>query len=223
MKRVILLLFILCIQSYMYADELINVIPLSNNMPVKLEISAYFSFGSSSDCPELAFTDSFGIGNTLKLRLYYDITGPWHANQCYQIDTVDLGVLQAVYKKIEIEMYTVFYNTSPPNDTYYHPDPWTVFLPLSVSSTNSSVNEISIYPNPNNGRFIYSSPTLANEKATSYDVLNSIGQVLHEGAVVPVNRAIKQEVDMSNAPPGVYLLRIYTDKGILRKRFSIEQ
>ena len=65
-------------------------------------------------------------------------------------------------------------------------------------------DQITIYPNPSNGKFNIKSE---NEKIISIDIYNSIGDHLKT-----VN-SIDEEIDLSGFSKGIYLIKINTPKG----------
>ncbi len=73
-------------------------------------------------------------------------------------------------------------------------------------------NILSIYPNPNNGKFIIES---SNEKISRIEILNSLGQ----GVYFNKNLSSTYRIDISGRPPGIYL--VIVNIGDLRKSFKV--
>ena len=76
--------------------------------------------------------------------------------------------------------------------------------------------EIKIYPNPSQGQFIID---FVNEDihAEIY-IFNTYGKKVYQAICLEQNR---QEVDLSNLPPGMYLIVIKTDNRVLREKLII--
>jgi hypothetical protein len=108
-KSIVILIFLLQLSIHVEGVEYlkkVTVLPV-NNDTIKLEIVASFNMGSIDDCPDMVGIDTSRIGDSLYLKVYYDISGVWAANFCQSIDTVDVGVLPVSLKMIKVEMYTV--------------------------------------------------------------------------------------------------------------------
>ena len=76
-------------------------------------------------------------------------------------------------------------------------------------------NDISVNPNPNNGKFTIE---LNNSAIRRLDILNIQGQSIFRNEFEDENRVDIQQ----NLEPGLYLLRIECSKGILSKKIIIE-
>lgn len=96
------------------------------------------------------------------------------------------------------------------------------YLSVGVHSIHSSVSNLALFPNPNNGSFILTGTiaALANQDV-HFDMLDMTGKVLYSGAIVPLNGKINQRVDMSDAniAPGHYMLRVITGSSIEMLQF----
>jgi hypothetical protein len=79
------------------------------------------------------------------------------------------------------------------------------------------VNIISIYPNPNNGKFIISVDTGIN-KIEIYDIL---GQLIHQ--VEYMGEKKDEEVDLSLMSSGMYEIKIENEKKIIVRKVIIHK
>lgn len=85
---------------------------------------------------------------------------------------------------------------------------------LGISPIANGNNDLSLYPNPNNGSF-----TLTGHLATSsnndvsYEVTNMLGQVIQKGTITPHNGDISHAINLENIAMGSYLLKVNTEKG----------
>lgn len=135
-------------------------------------------------------------------------------------DTINLGAISSSVKVIRVEMNTI-QNGSSTLDTIYRPPSITLFLPLSVAGIGNDAVGVTIYPNPNKGSFTLDVPHASNTM-TGFEILNNIGQLVYQKHLASGYGAMKKEIDMGDAPPGVYLLRLQTGKGVQTKRFTIQ-
>ena len=90
----------------------------------------------------------------------------------------------------------------------------------NVAEINSSVDDFSVFPNPNRGdRFTVSFQM--NQKARiSMDLLNGYGRILQREMIEEVFKPGKQEVKLrlNNKAPGIYYLRLYDGKCIQTRK-----
>ena len=73
-------------------------------------------------------------------------------------------------------------------------------------------NELNIYPDPSNGKFTITFPSLTRE----IQILNSVGQVLQTKFVYHEKR-----MDFNLTSDGIYLIRIKTDQQTLTRKLII--
>jgi hypothetical protein len=73
-----------------------------------------------------------------------------------------------------------------------------------------------IYPNPNNGVFAIE---IAKNKIKHIEVINSLGELIVDFKLVQ-SKQNQLEVNL-NSVPGIYLVNIYTDSGIIRQKIFI--
>ncbi len=166
------------------------------------------------------------IGSSYIVSCYYEIPiiGFGFPDDNILTDTINLGVIPAHIKEIYISMYTLEYDDTIP-DTIYQSPTWTLFLPLNVVDRDTDNGDIRIYPNPNNGNFILETPFCLSSKGRKpimVEVMNGVGQILLRDDFSVTGSVLKRTINMTDTPPGIYLLRLHTDEGILTKRFSIE-
>lgn len=89
----------------------------------------------------------------------------------------------------------------------------TIYNQCSVSVyTDVVVHDIlgialSIYPNPNDGKFTIEGIT-QSDKILNLAIVNHLGKVIFRDEVVPVQSKFKSLVDLTGAPSGVYLLQL---------------
>jgi len=217
--KLISLLFLLFSVNVKGVERLKNVTPYFIGSSLQLEIVASFNMGSISDCPEMVGIDTSRIGDSLYLKVYYDISGVWAANFCQTIDTVDVGVLSTNLKMIRIEMYTTMYiPVDNDTDTAYCPQPWIIWLPLTIKEAYA-VESLTILPNPNNGQFVLQGDLSG---VSRFDIVDVAGRVVYADKTPARGGWRKKEIDMGEAPPGMYMLRLHTEKGVMVRKVLVE-
>lgn len=220
MKHILIVLSLLLKSIFVCAAESIAqviVLPATNDT-IKLEVTSYFSYGSGNSCPEVVGTGINSNGDVYELNLYYDVTGPWHAAYCYQVDTFNLGVLPSNINEVRVHLYKVF-NFPPQIDTTYVPPYYFVFLPVSVQGLNDTSDQVHITPNPNNGHFVLQGEL---DGLSRLGIVDVTGRVVYTDNVrVPVGD-LNKEININGALPGLYMLRLYTDKGLLVRKLVVQ-
>jgi len=101
----------------------------------------------------------------------------------------------------------------------------TVGIPnTGVANVSSTMENIDLYPNPNNGSFIIKG-TLGstNIGAVNFVVYNLVGQMVYEDSITPQNNMLNKSFDLNNMPDGIYIMNITGDSGQSKiVRFTIQ-
>jgi len=85
---------------------------------------------------------------------------------------------------------------------------------LAVGSVGNKANDLSLYPNPNNGSFTLSGKVVTTSGSdASYEVTNMLGQIIKRGAITSKNGEVLHTINLDNVAGGTYLLRINTETG----------
>ncbi len=85
---------------------------------------------------------------------------------------------------------------------------------LGVHAVINGNNELTLFPNPNNGSFTLSGKLADNAgNNVSYEVTNMLGQKIYTGSSTPQNGMIKAEISLNDVAPGSYLMRVNTGTG----------
>lgn len=96
-------------------------------------------------------------------------------------------------------------------------------VPVDMGVKNiDPVGFIGLHPNPNNGIFTLSGKALTNERIM-LEVINITGQVVFTDAVIPSNKQVHKQMNISNLPQGVYLLQMKTANGMSTARFTVNK
>lgn len=89
-----------------------------------------------------------------------------------------------------------------------------ITIDLVSGIKNTDLNKaMMVYPNPSNGR-IFVENTSATEKSATVSVLNTVGQTVYTNNF---SNLVKESIDLSNQPDGLYTVRISTASGVVNK------
>eukprot|EP01012_Entosiphon_sulcatum_P064252 TRINITY_DN93033_c0_g1_i1.p1 TRINITY_DN93033_c0_g1~~TRINITY_DN93033_c0_g1_i1.p1 ORF type:complete len:1256 (+),score=112.97 TRINITY_DN93033_c0_g1_i1:144-3911(+) len=93
-------------------------------------------------------------------------------------------------------------------------------LQLEVGAID--MNEWQLFPNPNNGTFTLKG--ISNAEKLDVDVTDAVGRVVYRTQLKPANGQVQHQVQTTNMPAGVYMLRIHDGEGNAgNMRFSVVQ
>ena len=93
-----------------------------------------------------------------------------------------------------------------------------------VTNVSSAMENIDLYPNPNNGSFTIKG-VLGNTNigAVNFVVYNLVGQMVYEDNITPQNNTINKSFDLNNIPDGIYIMNITGDGGQSKiVRFTVQ-
>jgi hypothetical protein len=101
-----------------------------------------------------------------------------------------------------------------------HSDTMTVIYTGNVGDINNSTS-FYLYPNPNNGIFSIVATSTLKDTDISVEVVNVTGQVVYFTTARLTQTPL--QLDLSQMPIGIYLLKLRTEKGLMMQRFTIER
>lgn len=81
--------------------------------------------------------------------------------------------------------------------------------------------EIAIYPSPSNGWFRVRTSNLQNSDLYMR-ILNSSGAIVFEKKIQALNSDFSDEIDLSEAPPGIYLVTMQSRNSLITKRIVVK-
>jgi len=86
-----------------------------------------------------------------------------------------------------------------------------------VPSVSGNNNEVIIYPNPSNGEYsiLYSNK---NRELPTLEVINVLGQVVYSSILSGYGSNLTANLDLSNQPNGMYLIRINNGTEVIAKK-----
>ncbi len=82
-------------------------------------------------------------------------------------------------------------------------------------------NNLSLYPNPNNGSFTIKGNVNSNKEMT-IQIVNAVGQLVYETKALPKNKELNEQVNVQHLASGVYLLRVKDNDEMQVIKFKIE-
>ena len=95
---------------------------------------------------------------------------------------------------------------------------------VGVMETTPSLNDITIFPNPNSGSFTIKGMVGSVSMNTIHvEIVNTLGQVIYTSEAPVTNNAIDNSVNMQHIPNGVYMLRLSSEGEAKTFRFSVSR
>ncbi len=94
---------------------------------------------------------------------------------------------------------------------------------VKVLTFVNGINEtsgITLYPNPNNGKFILKGNVAANAEY-KIEIINAVGQVVYKDNATTNSRQLNKEIQLSSVANGIYLLRLHSETGITNIKFRV--
>ncbi|MBX2960990.1 MAG: T9SS type A sorting domain-containing protein [Cyclobacteriaceae bacterium] len=94
-----------------------------------------------------------------------------------------------------------------------------LFIQDPVTSIEVASSSFSIYPNPLTGQFLTLKAEQISFSSAEVELISPHGQSLIQTSLNISDGKINQQIDLQELPPGMYLMRVITDRGdkILRK------
>ena len=103
--------------------------------------------------------------------------------------------------------------TSAPANRKYHPNEFALHAYYSPTGIQDSETQVKVYPNPTKGTV-----TVETEGMTSVTVYNTLGQCVLQKENIDDQTVL----ELQDATPGLYLIRIATKSGTFSKHIAIE-
>lgn len=84
-----------------------------------------------------------------------------------------------------------------------------------VQSIQTTFSNLSLFPNPNNGSFLFSGKVdLLTNETLRFEILDITGKVIYKGLGVPENGEVTEKVNMPEVASGQYILRVVTENNV---------
>jgi len=99
-----------------------------------------------------------------------------------------------------------------------------VFRPTGVTATQASLTaeQVSLYPNPAQGRFTLLLPPVAGQKEVKATLLNALGQVVLTRSIALTPAGANSEFNTQALAKGVYVLRLQAGAQLITQRVVVE-
>jgi hypothetical protein len=101
-----------------------------------------------------------------------------------------------------------------------------IVLDFSIEICNSTREVLTqegfgVFPNPTTG---LATVRLSDLQSTAYDlaIVTSIGQVLNVRRVESYRSDYQAQIDLTQMPAGIYLIRLTSEEGVLTRRLIVE-
>jgi len=98
-----------------------------------------------------------------------------------------------------------------------------VFRPMGVTATQANItaDQVSLYPNPAQGRFSVLLPPVAGQKEVKATLLNALGQVVLTRSIALTAAGATAEINVQGLASGVYVLRLQAQNLTISKRVTV--
>ena len=92
---------------------------------------------------------------------------------------------------------------------------------LSIPQTTDLLNTLRMYPNPNTGLFNLAFD-LERRQDVNIEIFSVTGRLVFQQSLHQHHGAFKQTLEMNNHVPGIYMLHIVLDKGVINRKLVIK-
>lgn len=219
MKILLQSLLLLLLFNYLHSQSITNIEikPPSPTIDddIQIIVEAYFYFGGGGLC-NMNTSYNIDLQNSIfNIDIFYDISGTWQINQCYQFDSIvlDYNLSEGSYAII-CNLHTIFYeDTIQPADTIFNYDSDTIYFSvISAGILNSYLNNnsIKIYPIPANNNLIL--------EYREEIIIKNIKLYSIDGKLIKSFSGSDKLLNVSDIPKGQYLLHIYLSDNIIKKK-----
>ena len=218
-----------------------------NGFPQSWSVSAQIATGLTTVYYDSMFVlqNSLAVGDWLRLTLpvpysySFMVTGDSSRNLLVQLsqDSLIGGFPNGPTFKFNTYVYNYGGNVSPFRQLNSNVNPAlygvTVNNVLDVIGFNpkpdpttagevSAIEKLTVYPNPNSGRFMISFDAGTQVKEVKLSVINMVGQKIIEERYQHIDKHFRKEVDLSSAGKGVYFVALKIDDERVVKKVVVQ-
>lgn len=97
----------------------------------------------------------------------------------------------------------------------------TIKVEINTSVNQLYLNDLNLYPNPNEGHFILSANNIEVD-VIKVEVINALGLVVYNDIATPVKGNLKEVIKINNITPGIYILKLSANTKQRVVRFTIK-
>lgn len=95
-----------------------------------------------------------------------------------------------------------------------------VFVSLTGIAELSNLDEMNVFPNPNDGTFVINFQTSEASEHLHVRIVNAMGQVVYEDTQEQFNGSYAKQIKLGHEAAGVYHINLYTDTKVYKKTIS---
>jgi hypothetical protein len=95
-----------------------------------------------------------------------------------------------------------------------------VFVSITGIEEISALDDMNIFPNPNDGTFVIHFNTRESSERLHVRIVNALGQIVYEDTDDKFNGSYSKKVQLSDKTSGVYHVTLYTDTKAYKKTIS---
>lgn len=223
LKQLFLLLFLCLTYIQSNAQDILDTDFSYSNVGENYTfyLSSYFSFGSGGTCPKVKWVLTETSNDTVFIKPFYDHRGHWPMLGCGSNDTIKyLNTNSGInFFNLSTNYITEFGMDPTEVDTFRNVYDTTFNLNASRINKHNLVNNILIYPNPNDGNITILESGKASNQLQAV-VIDMLGRVISQQQITFLNNQSNIKID---APQGNYIIELKDKSGTTyRQRILIQ-
>lgn len=113
-----------------------------------------------------------------------------------------------------------YYSVSARTGSCVSPVSNDVFVAITGIEEISALDEMNIFPNPNDGTFVINFNTNEASERLHVRIVNAVGQIVYEDTAEKFNGNYSKKVQLNDKAAGVYHVTLYTDTKAYKKTIS---
>jgi PKD repeat protein len=189
--------------SFIYtADSIASGTYYFTSTSLGTNANTYYKWNAGDGSP----ADS-GLGMTTYTHTYY-VNGPYSATLTIWYTILPKALTHKVisFNHFDESSYTLVINVN--NVT-------------GIANLQDESGNYTLYPNPSNGQFRVSITGLSQSQNAKIDVLNILGENVYSTTAEASGSSFNKDINMQNAPAGLYFVRITTQNGVYTTKLII--
>jgi PKD repeat protein len=210
---------------------------VDNNLNSKFLISrkkAWIQWQTLGSFELVAYTLTSGADQPARDPKNWILTGSKDGVEWVTLDSVTNNSFNArLQKKMffitkpNTSKYTFFrlnMNTDNSSTAFMQLSEWQLmvidFSNVTVVDDSKSSDNLSVFPNPNNGNFNITMSIKENENYILH-IMNMLGEIIYTEQLTPSNNAQEKEINLGHISPGMYLLSVEGERGNYMRKIVV--
>jgi hypothetical protein len=194
---------LILITSKSFSQQNLQMTKLDNSCDtLVVKTWVWFSFGYQSTCPQLSHFETFANSDTMELKLYYNISGPWPQVGCERTDTITTVMLPNV-TTLKGVAFSIFDNDTTMESTTQIQ----TCSPTGIESFNND-SFSSIFPNPFSTQLHFQVADNTQATVFLFDLFGR--QILQQQFTTSTT------INTEQLASGAYIYQLRNDKGVVR-------